>query len=986
MRFSDSADPRGRDTDLQASRIWIVLNRWKFDCSTLIMDGSSWSFERASTHEIPLLQVAILSYNQTAFADLEEIFCQFGTGPNGLSSAEARLRLQRYGPNILPSAKKSDIAEKFVLQFKNLFNVLLMVASLLSFLSGWAYNDSGSIQMGLAILGVVILNALFSLSQEHRAEKAVQAISRLVPSNAKVMRDGQLREVSIAEMVPGDLIALEEGDRVPVDARLISAFETSVDNSVLTGESEPQRRFATMTLGTIVNDITDYQNIVFAGTTVVTGIARAVVLKTGKETQFGRIISLSRDIKEPLSPLQKEIDYIAKIDFLAAILVGGLFFAIARILVNLTMIESLLFAIGVMICLVPEGFQLTVSLSLALTALAMAKRNVVVKRLSSVETLGSITIMCVDKTGTVTSGEMMVKKLWANNEVFEVTGDGYSPEGFVTFQGRRVNRSERPYVLALFEVAAFCNNAKLNAPSDRITRWTVLGDPTDGAFLVFAGKGDFNVSEALKKNPRIALLPFDSKRRLMTSIHRTSDDKIVAYTKGASDELLSRCSTIFLENKSVPLDDKVREVVKQQIDAFAAEGFRVLAMGARILPSQEQEEFTSEDAERELAFLGLAALFDPPRPMIEKAVSEAKSAGIRVIMVTGDHELTAESIAKRIGIATSPEHVVISGYGLAKMSDDELAGILDNQEIVFARITPEQKLRIVKALKSKGETVAVTGDGVNDSPALMEAEVGIAMGVGGTDVARESADMVLLNNDFASLVEGVRLGRGMFDNLRKFVYYAFTHNWAELAAFIAFVLLQVPLPLLVVQVLAIDLAMDVPPSLALIMEPPEPGVMTKSPRQARTRLIDLTILFRSAYVGIIISVGALVWAFHTWMTAGWSFGQISVSDPLVYAAGTTVVMAGIVAGQLGNFFSARSGSDSAFRLSPFRNRWLFAGILVQVATLLAIVYAPFLQPLFRTAPLSASDWIYLYSLAPVALLIEEARKAVTNHFRRNRIR
>jgi Ca2+-transporting ATPase len=950
------------------------------------MAGPVGPLEKASSHEIPFPKVAILSYDQTAFADLEGAFRQLGTGPNGLSVAEARLRLQRYGPNILPSAKKSNIAEKFVVQFKNLFNVLLIVASLISFLSGWAYNDSGSIQMGLAILSVVILNAFFSLFQEYRAEKTVQAISKLVPTNAKVMREGQLREVNIAEIVPGDIIALEEGDRVPADARLVSAFEISVDNSVLTGESDPQRRFSTMTPSTIVSNIADYQNIVFAGTTVVTGIARGLVLKTGKETQFGRIISISREIKEPLSPLQKEIDYTAKIDFLAAILVGGLFFAIAKILVNLTMIESLLFAIGVMICLVPEGFQLTVSLSLALTALAMAKRNVAVKRLSSVETLGSATVMCVDKTGTITSGEMMVKKLWTNNEVFEVTGDGYSPEGFVTFQGRRVNRSERPYILALFEVAAFCNNAKLNAPSDRIARWTVLGDPTDGAFLVFAGKGDFNVNEALTKKPRIALIPFDSKRRMMTSIHRTSDGKIAAYTKGASHELLSKCSTVFLENKNIPLDDKMRNALERQIGAFAAEGFRVLAMGSRILWSQEQKEFTSEEVEKDLTFLGLAALFDPPRPMIEKAVSEAKNAGIRVIMVTGDHELTAESIAKRIGIVTSPEPVVISGDELAKMSDDELSRILDNQEIVFARTTPEQKLRIVRALKSKGETVAVTGDGVNDSPALMEAEVGIAMGIGGTDVARESADMVLLDNNFISMVEGVRLGRGMFDNLRKFVYYVFTHNWAELVTFIAFVLLQVPLPLLVVQVLAIDLAMDVPPSLVLIMEPPEPGVMRKSPRRARTRLIDLTILLRSAYVGTIVSVGALVWAFHTWMIAGWSFGQISVGNPLAYATGTTVVLAGIMAGQLGNFFSARSGSESAFRLSPFRNRWLFVAILLQVLTLLAIVYTPFLQPLFRTAPLSASDWIYLYSLAPVVLLIEEARKALTKHYRRKRAR
>jgi magnesium-transporting ATPase (P-type) len=922
-----------------------------------------------------------LEHDKAAFADTEGILSELGTTPAGLAYEEAKLRLQKYGSNILPSGRKANAAEKFFAQFKNLFNVLLVVASFLSFATGWYYADSGSIQMGVAILGVVILNAFFSLFQEYRAEKAVQAISKLVPTNARVMRDGQLREVAVAEIVPGDIIALEEGDRVPADIRLTSAFEISIDNSILTGESEPQRRFATMNPGATIYNLTDYQNIVFAGTTIVSGIGRGVVLKTGKGTEFGKIVSLSREIKEPLSPLQRQIDYTAKVNFIVAIVVAAIFFGVAKMFVNLKMIDSLLFAIGVMISLVPEGFQLTVSLSLALTGLAMSKKNVVVKRLSSVETLGSTTVMCVDKTGTITSGEMMIKKLWANGEVFEVTGDGYSPEGFVTIENRRINREETPYVFNLFEVAAFCNNAKLTAPSDRISRWTVLGDPTDGAFLVFAGKGDFNVNEALSRSPRIGFIPFDSKRRLMTSIHKAFDGEIIVYTKGASSELLSRCSTIIWQNDYAALDDEKRNYIQDQIDNFAAEGFRVLAMAMRTLPN-ETKEFVSEEVENNLTFLGLAALFYPPRPMIESAVSEARNAGIRVIMVTGDHELTAEAIAKRIGIISSPEHVVVSGYELAQLPDRELSEILNKREIVFARTTPEEKLRIVRALKSKGETVAVTGDGVNDSPALIEADVGIAMGVGGTDVARESADMVLLDDNFISMVEGVKLGRGMFDNLKKFVYYVFTHNWAELVTFVAFVLLQVPLPLLVVQVLAIDLGMDVFPSLALIMEPPEPNVMEKAPRRLGSRLIDASVLLRSLYVGIIVSIGALVWAFHTWMTAGWSIGQATVADPWVYAKGTTIVLAGIMAGQLGNFFSARTNSDSAFRLSPLRNRWLFFGILAQLAILASIVYVPFLQPLFRTAPLSMMDWIILYSLAPLVLLIEEIRKFVTRGFQK----
>jgi len=914
-----------------------------------------------------------LSYDEAVFADPGELLSRLGSGQDGLSAEEARLRLGKYGPNVFPSGKRANPAEKLVAQLKNLFNVLLIVASALSFMSGWFYSDPGSVQMGLAILGVVVLNAFFSVIQEYRAEKAVQAISRLVPRNAKVVRGGELREVSVAEVVPGDMIALEEGDRVPADARLLRAFETSVDNSILTGESEPQRRFATMERQTI-NNITDYHNIVFAGTTLVSGVARGVVLATGKLTQFGRIVSISKDIKEPLSRLEKEIDSAGKLNFLVAVLVGGIFFVVANIFVNLTVTESILFAIGVMVSLVPEGFQLTVSLSLALTALAMSKRNVVVKRLSSIETLGSATALCVDKTGTITSGEMMVTKLWTNGEVFEVTGDGYSPEGFVRTAGRRLSTAERPHILALFEVATFCNNAKLNPPSDRISRWSVLGDPTDGAFLVFAGKGDFNLKEALARTPRIGLIPFDSKRRMMTSIHRTSDKKVLAYCKGAPDEILSKSTRILLEDRHVVLDNARKAVVGRQLEEFAAEGFRVLALATRDL-SGELKEYNAGTVERDLTFVGLAALQDPPRPAIEATVSSARRAGIRVIMVTGDHETTAEAIAKRTGIITSGDARVISGSELSQLDETQLLRLLDGQETVFARTSPEQKLRIVRALKSRGETVAVTGDGVNDAPALMEADVGIAMGAGGTDVARESADMVLLDNNFVSMVEGVRLGRAMFDNLRKFVTYVFTHNWAQLLAFLVFVFLQVPLPILVVQILAIDLGMDIWPSLALVIEPPEPGVMDRPPRRAKSRLLDATILLKALYVGLIIGAGSLLWAFHTWMTAGWSFGQPAVNDPHIYAKGTAVFVGGIMAGQLGNFLSIRAGSGSALRLSPLRNRWLFIGVGLQVCILLALVYVPFLQPLFNTAPLSSLDWATLYSLAVVVLIVEEARKA-----------
>lgn len=918
-----------------------------------------------------------MSYQQAALSGIEELYKELGTSENGLSSNEARQRIEKFGPNIPPSGKKASILERFLLQLKNWFNVLLILASALSFLSGIVYSDASSNNLGIVILVVVFLNVLFSLVQEYRAERVVQAIARLIPKKVKVVRDREAVQVEVSDIVPGDLVLLEEGDEVPADARLVSAFEISVNNSPLTGESEPQRRSAIITSDADMSNTTELQNIVFAGTTIVTGVAKGIVLYTGGATQIGRIVALSAQIREPLSELQQEIDYTARLTLKVALVIGVLFFGIAFGFIGLTVVDSIFFAIAVMMSLVPQGMQLTVSLSLALTAFNMSKRNVVVKRLSSVETLGSMTVLCVDKTGTMTSGEMMVEKLWAGGKVFQVTGDGYSPVGFITIEDRRPNPTERTYLSKVFEAAAFCNNATLNPPSDSIGRWSVLGDPTDGAFLVFAGKGDFNVQEALAESPRIHLLPFESKRRLMTSMHRGPDGSLTSYTKGACRELLERCTQIFFDNQVVALTAESRQTILTRMDELASEGYRVLAMANRKLPHKLHEELheSAADVESDMTFLGLAALADPPRPMVKEAVVEAQRAGIKVIMLTGDYELTAEAIARKIGIISSPTPSIVTGRELGKMTESEVSRILEEKEVIFARILPEQKVKIVRILMSKGEVVGVTGDGVNDAPALLEANVGVAMGVGGTDVARESADMVLLDNNFVSIVEGVKHGRAGFENLRKFVGYLFTHNFAELGTFIAFVLLQIPLPLLVLQILTIDLGMDVLPSLSLIMEKPQPGVMEKSPRRS-IRLLDMRLLSRALYLGVIVSTAVMLWAFGIWTQAGWAYGQKTVSDPTAYARGTTAVMVGIMGAQLGNLFASRTDRKSALTLSPLRNKWLFIGILSQIAIMASIVYVPFLQPLFSTAALSQSDILFLYSLGPIVFLLEELRKLV----------
>jgi len=911
---------------------------------------------------------------------IEQLYSDLKTSPTGLSSTDVDQRLQQHGFNILPEKKKHSLSRKLVIQFKNLFNVLLLIAALLSFLIGWSAHDTASIQMGFAILAVVILSVLFNLFQEHRAERAVEAIRDLVPMNTRVIRDGQTKQIPIKDIVPGDIISVEEGDKIPADARLLISFEFSVDNSTLTGESEPQPRSPDLQTNATKNQIIECSNMIFAGTTVASGTATAVVLATASNTQFGKIVTITQTIEEPPSPLQREIDYSAKLNFGAAIGVGVLFLTIALFFLHLQISESILFMIGVMISLVPEGLQITITLSLALSSLAMAKRNVIVKRLSSVATLGSATVICSDKTGTITTGQMTVRKIWIGGRTYEVTGEGYEPEGSIFFEGKNIGFSDRQDLSLLCHVAALDNKATLVPPLDRKkSRWGALGDSTDAALLVLAAKSGIQYKQLLNQKPRVGMIPFDSIRKMMTSIHRDPDGKLTAYVKGAGNEILSRCTTVYWNEQVVPLSDQLTTQIHSEIDSLARQAYRVLALAVRNLPSSQQK-FDTQSVENTLTFIGLVAIYDPPRHDVPIAVQKAQNAGIRIIMMTGDHELTAEAIARKVGIITSKSYVVTTGYKLADMSDEELTKLLDVPDIVFARITPEQKLRIVCSLKMKGETVAVTGDGANDAPALLEADIGIAMGITGTDVARESADMILMDDNFASIVSGIEQGRSVFDNLQKFNVYVFTHNWAELVSFIAFVLLQIPLPLAIVGILLIDLILEIPPSLALTLEPPEPGIMERLPRKKENRLFSFKSLARSWYIGTFIGIVALVWCLYAWFQSGWSIGQPTITDHAAYLKGTTLVIVGIMAGQLGMLIATRTNIKSTFSVPLRGNKWLLFAILVELIILFAVVYLPFVNPIFNTIALQPLDWVFLYSIVPFVILFEEGRKLLLRKY------
>jgi len=892
----------------------------------------------------------------------EDVFDFLGTSPKGLTSEEARKRLAKYGPNILVKKRHASAVYRFVTYLGDLFSILLLFAALLAAIGGiW--------QLSLIILGVVVVNAVFGVFQEWRAEKAIETLRRWMPEYAKVIRDGALKKVPVRDLVPGDVIELEEGDRVPADARLIEAFELWTNNLPLTGESEPQPRTSEPTE---VTDSTylDTPNLVFMGTSVVKGRGRAVVFATGMKTMLGRIADLTQEIGEELSPLQKEIAYLAKCDFILAVVVGGIFFTVGLIWLHLTFLDSILFMIGVMVACVPEGLQVTVSCALAINALKMLKRNVLVKRLSAVQTLGSVTVICTDKTGTITKGEMTVTKIWVDDKVIQVSGVGYMPVGDFTIDGEIIRKGESVELDKLLEICTLCNNAKVEPPSDVNRSWRVIGDPTDGALLIAALKHGLNPQKLLAEKPMVHMIPFDSTRKRMTTVHKANGKTLVC-TKGAPESVLSVCTKISLNNKTESLTEKQLQSVEQKLREFADEGLRVIAVAYK--ETEENLPIINEDIEKDMIFLGLIAMKDPPRVEVKEAVKQAKQAGIKIVIITGDYGPTAQAIAEEVGITSAGQSRVIHGIDLESMSDQEIYEQVKKGEVIFARVSPEQKLRIVTVLKKNGEIVAVTGDGANDAPSLKEADIGIAMGVSGTDVARDAADLILLDDSFASIVHAIELGRTIYENIRKFFVYVFAHNWAELVPFILYVMLDIPLPLLIVQVLAIDLVIDVIPSLALNLEPPEKGIMQEPPRNVTERLFNKGVFLRSLYIGLIISAGAMFGCLNTWSAGGWHFGAPSISNT-VYTKGTTMTFAGIVVAQVGNVLACRTRKTSIFKTSLRSNKWIWLGIAAQISILSAIVYAPPLQNAFGTAPLGLNDWLFLAMLAVIVIFAEEIRK------------
>ncbi|MBN1762358.1 MAG: cation-transporting P-type ATPase [Methanomicrobia archaeon] len=872
----------------------------------------------------------------------EQVLRELNTTELGLTSKEAERRLGDFGANVIVKRKQVRRTYQFASHLVNWFAILLWIAAGLAILASRLGEDVSMANLGYAIIIVIFINGFFSFLQEYRAEKASEALKKLMPHQARVIRGGEEVQIPAKEIVPGDIVVVQEGDRVPADARVIKAVDLAVDNSTLTGESEPQPR----TDLPEESDI-EFANLIYSGSTVVRGNGIAAVFATGMATEFGKIAHLTQEVGEAPTPLQRELTLVIRV--IASIAIGlGLIFFAAGDLIGITVWDNFLFAIGIIVACVPEGLLPTVTLSLSLATQRMAKKNALVKRLSSVETLGDATVICTDKTGTITKNEMTLEYLYT------------APTG-----SSRISQAE-PCELLLG--AILCNNAKVEGNK-------VIGEPTEAALLRAALAV---MDEVQTQWERVEELAFTPERKMMSTVNR-KDDVLVLYAKGAPEIILAGCTRIAAgKNASKNLGAEDRERIKAQVSDYASRGMRVMAFAKKQLDDEYQRE-TLEDG---LVFLGLAALWDPPREEVPRAVEKCKQAGITVILITGDSPETGRAIAKEVGIASDP--VTITGRELDGMSNAELEDALRG-EVLFARATPTHKLRIVRTLRDMGAIVAVTGDGVNDAPALKEADIGIAMGKAGTDVARESADMILIDDNFATIVSAIEEGRTVFDNIRSFITYIFSHLTPEIVPYLLFILLRIPLPITVIQILAIDLGTEMVPSIALGAEKPEPDVMTRSPRSRNERLLTRGSLARSyLFLGLIEAIAALTGYYFVLKSGGWSYGMsLSQVDPL-YLRATSITFAAIVVAQMANGLTCRSAKESLFKIGLLTNKYLLLGIALEILLVLAIIYTPPLQHIIGTTALTLGDWLILLPFAVLLFSADEIRKLMVRTIHRSK--
>ena len=868
----------------------------------------------------------------------------------GLSSREAQRRLVQFGPNQLVRRGGRRWPRELARQFTHPLALLLVAAAVLAWVAG-------IVAVALAIVVVIVINAAFAFIQEMQAERAVEALAQFLPDQAKVVRDGQHQMIEARALVPGDVLMIEEGERISADARLLSGG-VEVDASMLTGESMPVFRAADLLDPNV--PLLLARDIVFSGTTCTEGEARALVFATGMHTEIGRIAALTERVSSEESPLEAQVRRVAWLIALIAVLTGLAFIPLATAVAGLSLSAAVVFAVGLLVGNVPEGLLPVITLALAVGVRELVGRGAVVKRLSAVETLGSTNVICTDKTGTLTENRMDVKGIW-------------TAQGSVD-SGGALNDTAAASTARLGAVMAACNNAELDTPTGP------SGDPTEIALLKSARALGTQLDAEHREALRRRHFHFDPVLKRMSTVDER-DDRLWIHAKGAPEQLLPSCTRILWRDGSERLlgPDQLRAVT-DAIQAYAADGLRILGLADRLLDEGADPPDRREQAERELCFLGLVAMLDPPRPEVTDAVARCHDAGIRVIVITGDHPVTAAAIAREVGIG-GDSAPVLTGEQLERMSDVELDRLLrEGEELVFARTSPEAKLRIADALRAEGQIVAMTGDGVNDAPALRRADIGIAMGRSGTDVAREASTMVLTDDNFATIVAAVEAGRRVYDNIRKFILYIFAHATPEVTPFMVFALSggKIPLPLTVLQLLAFDVGTETLPALALGREPAEPGLMQRSPRPRSEGVIRVPMLLRAwLFLGLICALLAMAGFFFVLLRAGWHPGDpVGTGHPLhhAYVTATTMTFAGMIAGQIGTAFAARTDRASLRSVGVFSNRLLLWGIAFELMLAAVLIYVPLFQSLLATAALSPTELLLLMPFPFIVWGADELRR------------
>lgn len=900
-----------------------------------------------SHHHLPAHEVVLLLETDVA---------------KGLTLNEAATRLARFGPNVLPKFRRHGPLIRFLFQFHHPLIYVLLAATVVTLLLGEWVDAS-------VIVGVVLVNAIVGFIQESRAEAALDALASMMTTEAKVRRDGQMVRIPSEEIVPGDVVLLESGDKVPADLRLVKVRELRIDESALTGESLPVEKVDHVLPSETV--VSDRKNMAFSGTFVTYGQGTGVVVSTGVETELGRIHQLMGETTQLETPLTQKLASFSKVLTVAILGLAALTFLLG-LWRGQEAKEIFMAAVALAVGAIPEGLPAAVTITLAIGVSRMAKRNAIIRKLPAVETLGSTTVICSDKTGTLTKNEMTVQALWVGMRSFQVEGAGYEPVGTIREEGSVQSLSLPPAVIDLLTAGVLCNDAQ---HVEREGRWTIIGDPTEGALLVAARKAGLDPAQLNESRPRLDAIPFESERQFMATLHRVGAPEVegaasVIYLKGAVEKLIPLCDhMVDVDGAEQPFDPST---VLEQVERFAARGLRVLAFARKAMPAAAS--LTEQDVKGGLTLLGLQAMIDPPRPEAVAAVRACQQAGIAVKMITGDHAVTARAIAAQIGLdgrkgLDGRELIAMTGQELAATPHEQLVEAAE-RTAVFARVSPEQKLRLVEALQARSHVVAMTGDGVNDAPALKQANIGVAMGRGGTEVAKEAADMVLTDDNFASIEAAVEEGRCVFDNLTKFIVWTLPTNMGEGFVLLAAIALGTVLPILPVQILWINMTTAVALGLMLAFEPKEPGIMMRPPRDPNQPILTGVLIERIIIVSILLLAGA--YGVFLW--------ELDRTDSIM-AARTTAVNVFVMV-ELFYLFNCRSLEHSMFYVGVFSNSWIWVGVTAMTVLQLMLTYLPVMNRLFHTVPIDGTAWALVLSVALVGYAVVEVETWLRKQWKR----